>query len=140
MQIAFSIERRSVWFNCVSIKRTCKADTSGMSFGNKLITCRNIYRPHWVQQVITFFCKQLEAEGHPKLRIALCIGGLPVKDTLDVMRQGCHIMVATPGRLMDMLNKKMFNLGVCRYNNLVIVIFYCGINFFYFYSQIFMLR
>jgi len=29
--------------------------------------------------------------------------------------RGVHIVVATPGRLMDMLNKKIMNLEVCRY-------------------------
>lgn len=29
--------------------------------------------------------------------------------------RGVHIMVATPGRLMDMLEKKIVRLGVCRY-------------------------
>ena len=29
--------------------------------------------------------------------------------------RGVHIVVATPGRLMDMLDKKMFTLDVCRY-------------------------
>lgn len=29
--------------------------------------------------------------------------------------RGVHIMVATPGRLMDMLHKKMVTLSVCRY-------------------------
>lgn len=28
---------------------------------------------------------------------------------------GVHIMVATPGRLMDMLDKKMVTLDICRY-------------------------
>lgn len=28
---------------------------------------------------------------------------------------GSHICVATPGRLMDLLNKRIFNLQVCRY-------------------------
>ena len=28
---------------------------------------------------------------------------------------GVHIMVATPGRLMDMLAKKMMTLDICRY-------------------------
>jgi len=28
--------------------------------------------------------------------------------------RGVHIMVATPGRLMDMLDKKMVRLDVCR--------------------------
>lgn len=29
--------------------------------------------------------------------------------------RGVHIMVATPGRLMDMLEKKIVKLSVCRY-------------------------
>lgn len=29
--------------------------------------------------------------------------------------RGVHIIVATPGRLMDMLDKKMIKLDVCRY-------------------------
>lgn len=28
---------------------------------------------------------------------------------------GVHMMVATPGRLMDLLNKKMVSLDICRY-------------------------
>jgi ATP-dependent RNA helicase DDX41 len=29
--------------------------------------------------------------------------------------RGVHIMVATPGRLMDMLDKKIVRLDMCRY-------------------------
>ena len=29
--------------------------------------------------------------------------------------RGVHIVVATPGRLMDLLDKKIMNLEVCRY-------------------------
>jgi len=29
--------------------------------------------------------------------------------------RGVHVITATPGRLMDMLDKKMLNLEVCRY-------------------------
>lgn len=32
-----------------------------------------------------------------------------------VMSQGFHIVVATPGRLMDMLEKRKFTLDSCRY-------------------------
>ena len=31
------------------------------------------------------------------------------------IRRGVHMITATPGRLMDMLDKKMLNLEVCRY-------------------------
>jgi ATP-dependent RNA helicase DDX41 len=34
---------------------------------------------------------------------------------MKVIDRGVHIMVATPGRLMDMLDKKMVRLYVCRY-------------------------
>lgn len=33
----------------------------------------------------------------------------------SVTNSGLHIVVATPGRLMDLLEKKIMNLEVCRY-------------------------
>jgi len=39
---------------------------------------------------------------------------MPTSEAADVIRSGAHMMVATPGRLMDMLNKKMVTLDVCR--------------------------
>jgi superfamily II DNA/RNA helicase len=41
----------------------------------------------------------------------------PPSCTIDVvfLCRGVHVITATPGRLMDMLDKKMINLGVCRY-------------------------
>jgi len=33
----------------------------------------------------------------------------------SLFSRGVHIIVATPGRLMDMLDKKMIRLDVCRY-------------------------
>lgn len=32
-----------------------------------------------------------------------------------VLNHGFHMLVATPGRLQDMLNKKKFNLDLCKY-------------------------
>lgn len=51
----------------------------------------------------------------PLLRCCLCIGGVSVKEQLDKISRGVHIMVATPGRLIDILEKKMANLNICRY-------------------------
>lgn len=45
----------------------------------------------------------------------LCIGGLDMRAQLDVMKRGVHMVVATPGRLKDMLNKKRMNLDNCKY-------------------------
>ena len=42
------------------------------------------------------------------------MGGIALKETMDVARQGIHIITCTPGRLIDMLNKKLINLDICR--------------------------
>ena len=36
-------------------------------------------------------------------------------DQSHVLNKGLHIVVATPGRLMDMLEKKRFNFDCCKY-------------------------
>jgi ATP-dependent RNA helicase DDX41 len=45
----------------------------------------------------------------------LCIGGVQLGEMMDTCRNGCHIAVCTPGRLIDMLTKQRLNLDVCRY-------------------------
>ncbi|KAG0261414.1 hypothetical protein DFQ27_002971 [Actinomortierella ambigua] len=53
--------------------------------------------------------------GYPQLRSLLCMGGINMQDQQAVMFQGPHIVIATPGRLQDMLAKKKFNLDLCTY-------------------------
>ncbi|XP_056006567.1 probable ATP-dependent RNA helicase DDX41 [Ostrea edulis] len=65
--------------------------------------------------IVEYYFKCLVDEGFPQLRSVLCIGGVSVKDQLEAIKRGVHIMVATPGRLMDMLDKKMVTLDICRY-------------------------
>ena len=68
---------------------------------------------------IALICNQLKHDGYPELRTVLAIGGMPAKEQAEIVRRrGVHIVVATPGRLMDMLNKKMMTLDVCRYGSL----------------------
>ncbi|ESO91087.1 hypothetical protein LOTGIDRAFT_163615 [Lottia gigantea] len=80
-----------------------------------LIICPSRELAKQTYEIINFYVKHLENDGYPLLRTALCMGGMAVKEQLDVIKRGVHIMVATPGRLMDMLDKKMINLDVCRY-------------------------
>jgi len=69
-----------------------------------------------IYDVITWLVDSLEEERRfPRLRVGLCIGGFPIRDQARMFEIGAHICVATPGRLSDMLNKKIFNLQVCRY-------------------------
>eukprot|EP00301_Raphidiophrys_heterophryoidea_P005427 c12279_g2_i1.p1 GENE.c12279_g2_i1~~c12279_g2_i1.p1 ORF type:complete len:641 (+),score=156.85 c12279_g2_i1:22-1923(+) len=61
------------------------------------------------------YCDALRNDGFPELRPLLTIGGISMRDQSDVMRRGIHMVVATPGRLLDMLNKKKILLDLCRY-------------------------
>ncbi|CAF1159347.1 unnamed protein product [Didymodactylos carnosus] len=80
-----------------------------------LIVCPSRELARQTQTVISNICDHLHRSGMPKLRIATCVGGTAIKDQLDTIKQGVHIVVATPGRLMDMLDKKLLYLDICRY-------------------------
>nr|CDS27666.1 ATP dependent RNA helicase abstrakt [Hymenolepis microstoma] len=68
------------------------------------------------QEVITQLASKMSKAGYPEVRVGLCIGGMAVKDQVDTFRRsGIHILVATPGRLIDLLEKKFLNLEICRY-------------------------
>ena len=51
----------------------------------------------------------------PEIRVMLAVGGEDKRAQLDVVRRGCHIICATPGRLKDFLSKKAITLNICRY-------------------------
>eukprot|EP01029_Cantina_marsupialis_P021717 TRINITY_DN5258_c0_g1_i1.p1 TRINITY_DN5258_c0_g1~~TRINITY_DN5258_c0_g1_i1.p1 ORF type:complete len:788 (-),score=243.71 TRINITY_DN5258_c0_g1_i1:289-2625(-) len=51
----------------------------------------------------------------PKLRHVLLVGGEDPKSQMDALRVGVHTIVATPGRLRDLLKRKIFNLSRCSY-------------------------
>ena len=64
-------------------------------------------------------CREMAAAlhkaGSPEVRVLLCIGGINMAEQSQVLRRGAHIVVATPGRLKDMLDKKKLNLDICQY-------------------------
>lgn len=39
----------------------------------------------------------------------------PSPQQADAVKSGVHMLVATPGRLKDMLTKRRMNLDICRY-------------------------
>ncbi|GJS47759.1 DEAD-box ATP-dependent RNA helicase 35 [Tanacetum coccineum] len=47
-----------------------------------------------------------------KIRHLLCIGGVDMQSQLDIIKRGVCIVVATPGRLKDLLAKKKMNLAI----------------------------
>jgi ATP-dependent RNA helicase DDX41 len=52
---------------------------------------------------------------YPQLNTLLCMGGISMGDQSHVINKGLHIVVATPGRLIDMLEKKRFTFDNCKY-------------------------
>uniref|UniRef100_A0A182K962 RNA helicase n=1 Tax=Anopheles christyi TaxID=43041 RepID=A0A182K962_9DIPT len=80
-----------------------------------LIICPSRELAKQTHDIIQYYCRHLQETGMPEIRTVLAIGGVPVNDAIAIIQQGAHIMVATPGRLMDMLDKKLVNLDVCRY-------------------------
>ncbi|KAG2455506.1 DDX41 helicase, partial [Polypterus senegalus] len=80
-----------------------------------LIICPSRELARQTHGIIEYYCRLLQEDGAPLLRCALCIGGMSVKEQMEVVKNGVHMMVATPGRLMDLLQKKMVGLDICRY-------------------------
>jgi len=42
-------------------------------------------------EIMNFFAKQLEADGFPLLRCGLCIGGMAVKDQLEIVKRSVPV-------------------------------------------------
>ena len=80
-----------------------------------LIICPSRELAHQTTEVLKYYSQAAHKAGMPIVRIVLCIGGISVKTQLDELREGAHILVGTPGRLMDLLDKKRVSLSLCRY-------------------------
>src|SRR6187431_1876297 len=48
---------------------------------------------------------------HTNLRSAVIFGGVSERPQIEAMRQGCDILVATPGRLQDLVEQKYVSLA-----------------------------
>ncbi|KAK7337773.1 hypothetical protein VNO77_18360 [Canavalia gladiata] len=80
-----------------------------------LIICPSRELARQTYEVVEQFLIPLKEAGYPELRPLLCIGGVDMRSQLEIVKKGVHIVVATPGRLKDMLAKKKMNLDNCRY-------------------------
>ncbi|KAJ3029461.1 DEAD-box ATP-dependent RNA helicase 35 [Rhizophlyctis rosea] len=80
-----------------------------------MILCPSRELARQTYEVAKAMATALADGGYPQLRVLLCMGGISMQEQGDALRKGPHIVVATPGRLQDMLEKKKFNLDICRY-------------------------
>lgn len=79
-----------------------------------LIVCPSRELARQTYEVVEQFLIPLREAGYPELRPLLCIGGVDMRSQLEVVKKGVHIVVATPGRLKDLLAKKKMSLDNCR--------------------------
>ncbi|XP_047330658.1 DEAD-box ATP-dependent RNA helicase 35 [Impatiens glandulifera] len=80
-----------------------------------LVICPSRELARQTYEVVEEFLIPMRECGYPELRPLLCIGGVDMKSQLDIVKKGVHIVVATPGRLKDLLAKKKMSLDNCRY-------------------------
>lgn len=81
-----------------------------------LILCPSRELARQTHEVIEHYCEALARGGYPRLRTVLAIGGEDKRAQYGpVQSHGVHCIVATPGRLNDLLNMKKINMNLCRY-------------------------
>ncbi|KAH7927700.1 P-loop containing nucleoside triphosphate hydrolase protein [Leucogyrophana mollusca] len=67
------------------------------------------------ENMLTWTAALAKDGKYPQLNTLLCIGGISMGEQSHVLNKGLHIVVATPGRLIDMLEKKRFTFNNCKY-------------------------
>ncbi|KAI8060839.1 P-loop containing nucleoside triphosphate hydrolase protein [Gongronella butleri] len=80
-----------------------------------MIICPSRELARQTHENICGMAEYLERGGYPLVRSLLCMGGINMNDQQATLDAGFHMVVATPGRLMDLLNKKRFTLDNCKY-------------------------
>jgi len=56
----------------------------------------------------------LKLAKHTGIRAAVVVGGMPERPQIDSVRRGARVLIATPGRLGDFLDRRMVNLSGAR--------------------------
>ncbi|KAL6776987.1 hypothetical protein ACKKBF_B19755 [Auxenochlorella protothecoides x Auxenochlorella symbiontica] len=80
-----------------------------------MVICPSRELARQTYDIVVAYSEALRADGAPELRTLLTIGGVDMKSQGDAIRAGVHMVVATPGRLKDLLAKRRMTLDACRY-------------------------
>lgn len=55
------------------------------------------------------------AQFLPAISIAAVCGGIPIKPQIERLSQGAHIVIATPGRLIDLIKRQAADIKNCKF-------------------------
>ncbi|PSC71624.1 DEAD-box ATP-dependent RNA helicase 35 [Micractinium conductrix] len=81
-----------------------------------IVICPSRELARQTYDIVVEYSEALKQGGAPELRSLLAIGGVDMKAQADQIRNsGIHMVVATPGRLKDMLTKRRMTFDICRY-------------------------
>ncbi|KQK04735.1 hypothetical protein BRADI_2g15606v3, partial [Brachypodium distachyon] len=67
------------------------------------------------QQIERETTKLAAAACHGSIKVVSVVGGQPIEEQAFRIRQGCEVIVATPGRLLDCLERRHLVLNRCSY-------------------------
>ena len=56
----------------------------------------------------------MELSKHIQLRVMVTTGGTSLREDITRLQEVVHIVIATPGRLLDLVNKELAKLESCR--------------------------
>ncbi|KAI8817044.1 P-loop containing nucleoside triphosphate hydrolase protein [Fimicolochytrium jonesii] len=117
--IAFTGSGKTLVFTLPLILRALEAEVKLPLLPNEgpvgLILCPSRELARQTYDVAQGMADALLAGGYPHIRVLLCMGGISMAEQADTLRRGPHVVVATPGRLQDMLDKGKLNLATCKY-------------------------
>ncbi|MEC3862840.1 DEAD/DEAH box helicase [Mesobacterium sp. TK19101] len=103
---------------------TGKTLAFGLPLLDKLTTSKNKCQPKQVQSLILAPTRELAKQIHDSLKLflqgshlrtVLVIGGASINAQSQRLMRGAHLLVATPGRLMDLLERGAVSLDDTRY-------------------------
>nr|PVC51070.1 helicase [Theileria orientalis] len=80
-----------------------------------LVVCPSRELASQITEVVKYFARHVHKHGGPSLECLCVIGGSDIWRQKDALRDGVHMVVATPGRLSDLVSKGTLNLAQCRY-------------------------
>lgn len=49
-----------------------------------------------------------------QVKVHACVGGTAVRDDIRTLQSGVQVVVGTPGRVFDMINRRALRLGESR--------------------------
>ena len=67
-----------------------------------------------IHESIKYFFKHIMKNNDIKLRSTICIGGIDIKFQIEDIEKGTHIVIGTPGRLSDLLERKKLDTSFCK--------------------------